>query len=135
MLLASEELIDCSYDDFLKHFIGKKIYSNSENITKIKWYGGGDILTSMLKYLAEKGFVSFTDMKIYNFIIIGISLNDIVREHFKIAEVRKINKKSFAEKLRNLFPETTSYRCKTRLYYKARNKQSISSVLESCGVV
>lgn len=135
MLLAAEKLIDCTYEDFLKHFNGKKIYGDTENAVKIRWYGDKAVLEAMLVYLDEKGFVRFTDVKVYNFIIAGIPLNDIIKEHFKITESGKVSKKSFLVKLETLFPATTAYRCKTRLFYKARNKENQKTVFESIGII
>lgn len=130
MLLAAEKLIACSEEEFNKHFTGKKFPELPAYSVKIKWYGGTESLNMTLEYLAEKGFVITKDVKIYGFIIEGKSVTDMMREHFKISEPRKVSKKSFNEKLKKLFPETTAYRCKTRLYYKARNKSSLSNVLE-----
>lgn len=130
MLLTAEKLIDCSEEEFHQHFTGKKFPELTAYSSKIKWYGGEEALTAMLEYLAEKGFVIINDVKIYGFIIKGMSVPDMAKGHFKIADTRMTSTKSFNQKLRNLFPETTAYRCKTRLYYKARNKTSMNLVLE-----
>lgn len=134
MLLTAEKLIDCNEKEFNKHFTGKKFPELPAYPAKIKWYGGTESLKMMLEYLAEKGFVITKDVKVYGFIIKGMSVTNMLKEHFKVSEPRKVSKKSFTEKLGSLFPETSGLRCKTRLYYKERNKQSISKVLIGCGI-
>jgi hypothetical protein len=129
MLLTAEKLIECDETEFHKHFTGKKFPELPAYKAKINWYGGEGILTAMLDYLAEKGFVSTKDIKIYGENVPGYSVNDMIKEHFKIEAPDKSSRK-FIPKLEKLFPETTAYRCKTRLYYKARNKTSMNLVLE-----
>jgi hypothetical protein len=40
----------------------------------------------------------------------------------------------FKKKLDVLFPAETGYRCKQRLYYRARNITNLSVVLENLGI-
>lgn len=128
MLLLAEGLIDCSYDDFLSHFTGKK-FPDAVYSAKVKWYGSTKSLSAMFEYLAEMGFVNTGDVKVYGIIIPGISLDEMKKEHFEIINQGKLSKISFTEKLQKLFPAATAYRCKTRLFYKARNKQAIAKVI------
>lgn len=128
MLLTAEKLIDCTEAEFNKHFTGKKFPEPEPYTAKIKWFGSKETLAAALEYLAEKGFVSTKDIKIYGVSVPGYTVNDMIKEHFKIAAPDFSNKK-FIQKLEKLFPETTAYRCKTRLYYKARNKTPINTVL------
>ena len=51
-----------------------------------------------------------------------------MEDHFKYSDIPTVTGKKFLVSLKALFPETTGYRCKTRLYYKERNRKSFKIV-------
>lgn len=112
-LLAIYKLISCSLDEFMSHFTGKKFYDDEIRIgEKIKWHGDEKLLNETFNYLAEMGFI---DKELVT--------TNAMEQHFKYADVPVVINKSLIKSLKALFPETTGYRCKTRLYYKERNKK------------
>jgi hypothetical protein len=134
-LLYSEKFISCDINEFLSHFTGKKFRVDEKSSGRIVWKSEKYLLALVLYHLTGKGFLQKT------FDDEGITL---LKEHFEdfsqtdieIYEKLKNNSesKSLQQKLDCLFPETSGLRCKTRLYYKERNRQSISAVLGNCGI-
>lgn len=112
-LLSIYKLISCDINVFMSHFTGKKFYDD-EVITgdKIIWNGDKKLLNETAMYLAEKGFIDKDH-----------SSAKAMEEHFKYSEAPAEISKKYYLSLKALFPETTGYRCKTRLYYKERNKK------------
>jgi hypothetical protein len=49
---------------------------------------------------------------------------------FKYSDKPEVKSKDYYKSLCKLFPETTGYRCKTRLFYKERNKMSMKELLK-----
>lgn len=134
-LLLAEKFISCDIDEFISHFTGKKFRIEINNKAKIAWHKENYFLVSVLHHLSEKGFLQNV------FSSEGVSL---LIQHFEgltkadfgnYIEVKNGPPlKELQQKLECLFPETSGLRCKTRLYYKVRNKQSLRGVLKSCGV-
>ena len=134
-LLYSQKFISCDENEFISHFTGKKFRINEKSRGSISWNGEKNLLILVLHHLIQKGFLQITfDYK-------GISL---LKEHFKglsqadITKYEKVKNTTHAKNLSSmlgcLFPETSGLRCKTRLFYKARNKESILKVLDNCGI-
>ncbi len=124
-LLAVYKLITCSLEEFMSHFTGKKFYDEEIKLSaKLKWYGDEKLLNETAVYLAEKGFIDKD---------LGSSI--AMEEHFSYSNAPAAISKNFLSSLKTLFPETTGYRCKTRLYYKERNRKSMNAVLKECGIV
>lgn len=114
-LLVLYKLIFCGLEEFMSHFTGKKFYDEEILIgDKITWYGSADILYDTFKYLAEKGFVDKDKFSL-----------QALEEHFKFSEAPVTVSQDYLISLEKLFPETTGYRCKTRLYYRKRNKKPL----------
>ena len=115
-LLAVYKLISCSLQEFMSHFTGKKFYDDEIKIgAKLLWYGDEKCLNQTVLYLAEKGFIDKE-----------LGSSKAMEKHFKYSDKPTVISKKFPVSLKVLFPETTGYRCKTRLYYKERNKKSIN---------
>jgi hypothetical protein len=134
-LLQSEGCINCGLDEFLKHFTGKKITDLGKPGGKIKWLKDNQLLSVLASHLTEKGFLDGTseeNVKILLEHFIGNDKPAII--NFETVE-KSIETGKFQLKLEALFPATSGYRCKTRLFYKARNKQPQKSVLEKLGIV
>ena len=109
----------------MSHFTGKKFYDEEIKIgEKLEWYGKETLLDETARYLAEKGFIDKD---------LGSSI--AMEEHFRYSDTPAAVSKNFSLSLKTLFPETTGYRCKTRLYYKERNRKSMNAVLKECGKV
>ncbi len=105
----------------MSHFTGKKFYDDEIIIgAKLLWYGDEKCLNATAMYLAEKGFIDKE-----------LGSSKTMEKHFNYSDKPTVISKKFSESLKVLFPETTGYRCKTRLYYKERNKKSIK-VLKWC---
>ena len=99
----------------MSHFTGKKFYDEEIKIgAKIEWCGDEELLGETVKYLSEKGFIDKE-----------MGSSKALEDHFEISGTSSVINKKFYESLKALFPETTGYRCKTRLYYKERNKKNI----------
>ncbi|MEO8514627.1 MAG: hypothetical protein ABI543_13790 [Ignavibacteria bacterium] len=114
-LLAVYNLISCSLDEFMSHFTGKKFYDDEiKPGAKLIWYGDEKVLNETAMYLSEKGFIDKE-----------LNTSRAMERHFKYSDKPSVISKKFPDKLKALFPETTGYRCKTRLYYKERNKKPI----------
>ena len=117
-LLAVYKLISCSLDEFMSHFTGKKFYDDEIKLgAKLKWYGDKKSLNETAQYLAEKGFIDKEP-----------GSTKAMEDHFKYSDKPTVMGKKFHVSLKALFPETTGYRCKTRLYYKERNRKSFKIV-------
>ena len=102
----------------MSHFTGKKFYDEEIKIgAKIEWCGDEELLGETTLYLAEKGFIDKE-----------MGSPQALKEHFKYADKSTFKSKKFLISLKAVFPETTGYRCKTRLYYKERNKKSFKIV-------
>ncbi|NOS83637.1 MAG: hypothetical protein HOP31_00725 [Ignavibacteria bacterium] len=113
-LLAVYKLISCSLDEFMSHFTGKKFYDDEIKIgAKLQWHRDEKLLNEIAQYLAEKGFIDKE-----------LGASKAMEEHFEYSDKPTVTGKKFHVSLKALFPETTGYRCKTRLYYKERNKKS-----------
>lgn len=134
-LLIAEEFISCNIDEFTSHFTGKKFRIEKISHAKLIWHKENHFLISVLHHLSKKGFLQNILEKE------GVSL---LIQHFEgltkadlgnyIEVKNEPALKELQQKLECLFPETSGLRCKTRLYYKVRNKQSLRGVLKSCGV-
>lgn len=115
-LLAVYKLISCNLELFMSHFTVKKFYDDEIKIgAKLVWHGDEKCLNETARYLAEKGFIDKE-----------LGSSKAMEKHFKYSDIPIVISKKFPESLKALFPETTGYRCKTRLYYKERNKKSIN---------
>ena len=89
------------------------------------------LLLSVINHLFKKKFIDSDH-------------SDILKKHFDdmpdsiLDDFNKSKNKPKAKKLQAklviLFPSETGYRCKQRLYYKARNKESAFTVLKNCGI-
>lgn len=118
-LLYSEKLVLCNIDEFTSHFTGKKWPEHPNKFSgKIKWNGEKSLLVSLINYLTEKGFIEGSFSNHFNY---G-------------SDSKHQNTRRFINSLKQLFPEKTGYRCKTRLYYRERNKHTISMVLKKCRI-
>ena len=107
----------------MSHFTGKKFYDEDIKIgEKLEWYGEETLLDETARYLAEKGFIDTE-----------LGSSKAMEEHFSYSDTPAAVSKNSSLSLKTLFPETTGYRCKTRLYYKERNKKSMKAVLKECG--
>lgn len=119
LILRSENIITCEVDEFFSHFTGKKLAIENDYTSKIKWQGSLDLMRSVIDHLAEKRFLQNEDTEL-----------EVFRSHFRVTnEIPASKQKPFLEKLALLFPETSGYRCKERLFYKARNKEPLSKLL------
>jgi len=99
----------------MSHFTGKKFYDDDiKPGEKINWHGSEKLLNDTAAHLAERGFIDKE---------LGSSKS--MEEHFKYSNKPDVKSKDYYKSLCTLFPETTGYRCKTRLFYKERNKKSI----------
>lgn len=124
-LLAFYNLISCSLADFMSHFTGKKFYDEEIKIyAKLEWNGDEEVLHETARYLAEKGFIDKE-----------LGSSKAMEEHFSYSSTHSLVSKKFLSSLKTLFRETTGYRCKTRLYYKERNRKSMKAVMVECGIV
>jgi hypothetical protein len=124
LLLRSENIIDCGAEDFLPHFTGKKLAIEDDYTSKIKWRGSIEAMQAVISHLAEKRFLQGedTDLKIF-------------KPHFRVTgELTKNRERLLLKKLELLFPATSGYRCKERLFYKARNKESLSKLLAEINI-
>lgn len=119
-LLSAYKLISCSKDEFMSHFTGKKFHDEEVLIgDKIIWYGSTETLNETFKYLAEMGFIDKE-----------LASSKAMEGHFIVSGAPVTVNVNYLLSLNALFPETTGYRCKTRLYYKERNqKNTILNVL------
>jgi hypothetical protein len=100
----------------MSHFTGKKFYDDEIKIgAKLLWYGDEKLLNETASWLAEKGFIDKE-----------LGSSKAMEKHFKFSDKPTVISKKFSVSLKALFPETTGYRCKTRLYYKERNKKPIN---------
>lgn len=104
----------------MSHFTGKKFHDEEVLIgDKIKWYGSSETLYETFKYLAEMGFIDKE-----------LGSSKAMEEHFIVSGAPVTVNVNYLLSLNALFPETTGYRCKTRLYYMERNqKNTILNVL------
>lgn len=124
-LLAFYNLISCSLADFMSHFTGKKFYDEEIKIAeKLEWNGVEKSILETFRYLSEKGFIDKE-----------LGSSEAIEEHFSYSNTHSLVSKKFLSSLKTLFPETTGYRCKTRLYYKERNRKSMKAVMVECGIV
>ncbi len=114
-LLVIYKLILCELEEFIAHFTGKKFYDDDILLSgKITWYGSKEVLKDTFKYLAGKGFID--EAHCYS---------QALEEHFKFSAAPVTINNNYLLSLNALFPETTGYRCKTRLYYRERNKKPV----------
>lgn len=119
-LLTLYNLISCSLDEFMSHFTGKKFYDDDIKPGEIiNWHGSKKLFNDTAAHLAEKGFIDKE---------LGSSKD--MEEHFKYSDKPEVKSKDYYKSLCKLFPETTGYRCKTRLFYKERNKMSMKELLK-----
>ena len=123
-LLHSENIINCDVDEFLPHFTGKKLAIENDYTSKIKWHGSVESMQAVIGHLAEKRFLQREDTELRVF-----------RSHFRVTGGSgKTRKGLLRKKLGLLFPATSGYRCKERLFYKARNKDSLSKLLTELNI-
>ncbi|HAX49756.1 MAG TPA: hypothetical protein PK605_09030 [Ignavibacteria bacterium] len=120
-LLTLYKLISCSRDEFMSHFTGKKFHDDEIHIGDlILWHGSETLLDLTARYLAEKGFIDKE-----------IGSSNPFEDHFSYSDIPAVSSKKFLISLKTLFPETTGYRCKTRLYYKKRNRTALKEIIET----
>jgi hypothetical protein len=134
-LLYYEKFISCDEDEFISHFTGKKFRVNENSRGKVIWNGEMYLLVLVLHHMVQKGFLQ---------IKFDANVISLLKEHFEgishndFGKSEKLKNSARAKKLRSklecLFPETSGLRCKQRLYYKARNKESLDKVLRECGI-
>lgn len=124
-LLRSENVIICDVDEFFSHFTGKKLAIENDYSSKIKWQGSVESMQAVIHHLAEKRFLQGEDTEL-----------KVFKSHFRVtAESNKTQQRSLRKKLELLFPATSGYRCKERLFYKARNKKdSLTKLLSELGI-
>lgn len=124
LLLRSQNIISCDVDEFFSHFTGKKLAIENDYNSKIKWQGGVESMQVIIDHLAEKRFLQNEDTEL-----------KVFRSHFRVtAELNKTQLGLLQKKLELLFPATSGYRCKERLFYKARNKDSLSKLLTELNI-
>ena len=124
LILRSENIITCDVGEFFSHFTGKKLAIEEDYSSKIKWQGSLESMQAVIDHLAEKRFLQKEDTEL-----------KVFRSHFRITnELPGTKQKSFLRKLTLLFPEPSGYRCKERLFYKARNKNSLSKLLSELNI-
>lgn len=133
-LLLGEGYVSCSMDEFLKHFTGKKITDLGRPGGKLEWKKEKYMLVPLINHLVEKRFLDGTPEE--NIIIFKEHIDSIPESVFKvyIENKNKTAAKDLRAKIEMLFPATSGYRCKERLYYKARNREPQREVLKNCGV-
>jgi hypothetical protein len=112
LLLRAEGIISCALDEFFSHFTGKKLAIEEDYTSKIKWHGNLASMEIVIDHLAAMRFLQKEDTEL-----------KVFASHFRITE-DKINIKQLQKNLELLFPATSGYRCKERLFYKARNKST-----------
>ena len=118
-MLLSQNLIDCDLDEFFPHFTGKKLAIEDDYTSKIKWLGNIDSMKLIIDHLSAKRFLQGEDTQLKTF-----------KSHFRLsADSNKPDLKRLQKKLDFLYPETSGYRCKERLFYKDRNKTPLSKLL------
>ena len=124
-LLRSENFIACDVDEFFSHFTGKKLAIEEDYNSKMKWQGNADSMQTIVRHLAEKRFLQGEDTEL-----------KVFKSHFRVTgELNKTRQNYLQKKLELLFPATSGYRCKERLFYKARNKEeSISKLLKDLNI-
>ena len=123
-LLLSQNLIDCDIDEFFPHFTGKKLAIEEDYSSKIKWLGNADSMQLIIGHLTSKRFLQGEDTQLKTF-----------KSHFRLsADSINSNHKRLQKKLDFLYPETSGYRCKERLFYKARNKTPMSKLLNELSI-
>jgi hypothetical protein len=122
-LLRHEKLISCEWDEFFTHFTGKKFTLTQKPKTKLTWNGEKYLLAVITAHLIEKRFLDSDNLK-EHFENIKDSKNEFEKNK------NKPSSKKLQKKLDYLFPATSGYRCKERLFYRGRNKQlKISAVV------
>lgn len=127
-LLSYEDYIACDIDEFFTHFTGKKFTLTGKPKGKLTWNKEKYLVPQLIAYLIEKRFLD----------------DDIMKTHFEdvsdsdLSQYNENKDSSSAIKLQilldRMFPATSGYRCKERLFYKARNKEPQLAVLENCGI-
>ncbi len=81
--------------------------------------GNTDSMQLIIDHLTSKKFLQGEDTQLKTF-----------KSHFRISANSNIPQlKPLLKKLDFLYPETSGYRCKERLFYKARNKTPLSKIL------
>ena len=108
----------------MSHFTGKKFGIETDYSKKLKWNNDKKYLLQLTDHLSQKGFFD----KSVN--------NGMLKQHFSTVDKNTKNtvSKRFQSRLGLLFPAPSGYRCKERLFYKARNKMPQIIVLEKCGI-
>jgi hypothetical protein len=123
-LLFAEGCISCSWDEFSVHFTGKKFGAERNYTKKLKWGKNENHLNSLINYLTEKGFLRDSENVLKHFNYVS---NSAIKKNRNPRKQKR--GEEFQFKLSRLFPASSGYRCKERLYYKARNKEPMNSVL------
>lgn len=81
-------------------------------------------MQAIIDHLAEKRFLQNEDTNL-----------KVFRSHFRVTVGSdKTQLGLLRKKLELLFPATSGYRCKERLFYKARNKSGISKLLNNLNI-
>ena len=130
-LLFFEKYISCDADEFISHFTGKKFRIGKNYSGKLLWNNEKYLLFVVFNHLIEKKFIDakLTELLNKHFEGCAYPVNEEYKENINKTASLKLKKK-----METLFPMETGYRCKLRLYYKARNKESIFSVLTNCRI-
>jgi hypothetical protein len=127
-LLSYEGYIACDIDEFFTHFTGKKFTPTEKPKVKLEWNEEKYLIALLVNHLIEKRFLDDDIMKTHFTGVSDAALNQY-NENKNSASAKKLQ-----ILLNNLFPATSGYRCKERLFYKARNKEPQIAVLENCGI-
>ncbi len=81
-------------------------------------------MQAIIDHLAEKRFLQNEDTEL-----------KVFKSHFRVtAGLNEPRQRLLEKKLELLFPATSGYRCKERLFYKARNKDSLSKLLTELNI-
>ena len=125
-LLFYGKYISAGMDEFVAHFTGKKFRINKRISGKIKWNDEGYLLILIISHLHEKKFIRYSSIE---------EFMPRLQKHFagiKASSVKDYSKnktvsaaKKLQKKLGIVFPESSGYRCKERLYYLQRNKEHV----------
>jgi hypothetical protein len=124
-LLYYGKYISARIDEFMPHFTGKKFRMNKRIFGKLKWNNEGYLLILIINHLHEKRFINYTSIE---------DFLPSLKKHFNginASSIKDYNKnktaaaKKLQKKLDNIFPESSGYRCKERLYYLQRNREHV----------
>jgi len=125
-LLYFEKCISCSADEFISHFTGKKFKHDTAYSRKLTWEKGKYLLVVLTRHLTKKKFINEPIILKHHF----VDIPDSIMEDYN-RNKNKPNAKKLQAKLDILFPATTGYRCKQRLFYRERNKENEITVIKN----